>query len=390
MRGHIRRRSKKSWAVVISLGRDPVTGRPRQKWYSHASKREAEAHLAQILAAMQGGSWTPPSKLRLGDFLENWLRDYAAGAVGPLTLKGYRMVIRRHIIPALGHVPLGMLSPQAIQSYFSRKLQEGLSSTSVHGHYRIVREALGHAVRWGLLARNPALMTNPPRKRRYEARIWDEEQVRLFLAEAKRSSVHYALYLTAVLTGMRQGELLGLRWRDLDLVTGTASVRQTFCRLGREQLFKEPKTETSRRTISLSPTVIQELQRLRDQQDETRRLLGSAYQAHDLVFCQADGKPLHAHNLVMRDFRRVISKAGLPRIRFHDLRHGHASYLALAGVPPKVAQERLGHSTPAFTMRVYTHTLAGQHEAAAKAVEAKLLGLRVPEDGTEKRSVDRS
>lgn len=123
MRGHIRKRGKNSWAVVISLGRDPLTRKSRQKWYSHKTRREAEAHLAQIISAMQGGGWTPPTKMLVGDFLDQWLRDYAAGAVGPVTLRNYRDTIRVHLKPALGHVPLSVLSAQAIQGYMSRKLQ---------------------------------------------------------------------------------------------------------------------------------------------------------------------------------------------------------------------------------------------------------------------------
>jgi len=382
MRGHIRKRGKSSWAVVIEMGRDPQTGKRRQKWFSHKTRREAEAHLAQIIAAMQGGGWTPPAKVPFGDFLDQWLRDYAAGAVGPVTLRNYSDIIRVHLKPALGHLPLSVVSPQAIQGYMSRKLQEGLSPTTVQHHYRLLHEVLGHAVKWGLLARNPAAMAQPPRRRRYEPKIWDEEQIRLFLAEAKRSSRYYPLYLTAIMTGMRAGELAGLRWQDVDLVTGVASVRQTLYRMegnaavGRrpQVLFKTPKTAAARRAVALPDAVVEALQALRAEQEEQRRLLGPDYHDHDLVFCQPNGKPLHMHNVVRRDFSRTIQRAGVPRIRFHDLRHLHASYLARAGVPPKVAQERLGHATPGFTMQVYTHTLAGQQEAAARAVEAHLLG----------------
>ncbi|MDQ7849316.1 MAG: site-specific integrase [Armatimonadota bacterium] len=264
----------------------------------------------------------------------------------------------------------------------SRKLQDGLAPTSVQTHYRLLHEALGHAVRWGLLTRNPAATADPPKRRRFEPHVWDEEQVRLFLAEAKRASRYYPLYLTAVMTGMRAGELAGLRWQDVDLTYGVASVRQTLYRLngstaaGRapQTVFKTPKTAVSRRAVALPEAVVDALRTLRADQDENRRLLGPDYHDYGLVFCQPNGKPLHLHNVVRRDFRRTINRAGVPRIRFHDLRHLHASYLARAGVPPKVAQERLGHATPGFTMQVYTHVLAGQQEAAARAVEAHLLG----------------
>jgi len=373
MRGHIRKRGR-SWTSVIYVGRDLQTKNPRQIWNTHKSKREAEAHVAEILSQIQSGRWSPPTKVRVGDFLERWLHDYAEGAVQATTLKSYREIIRQHIIPALGYILLTLLSPQIIQSYYSRKLGESLSSTTVRRHHAIIREALGHAVRWGLLGRNPATLTNAPKPQRFEAQIWDEEQVRLFLAVAKRSSDYYALYLTAVLTGMRQGELLGLRWRDVNFAVSVASIHQTFYRLGREKLFKQPKSQASRRAIALPPAVVTVLRGLKEGQEENRRFMGGDYCDHDLVFCQANGRPLHAGNIVRRDFRQVTKRAKIPPIRFHDLRHAHASYLARAGVPAKVVQERLGHSTLSFTMKVYTHTLAGQQEAAAIALEHHLLG----------------
>ena len=378
MRGHIRKRGKNSWAVVVDLGRDPQTGKRRQKWFAHKTRREAEAHLAQIVAAMQGGGWTPPAKTPLGDYLEQWLRDYA-GALSPKSLYDYRVIVHKHLIPALGAVPLAVLSPQAIQGWVTRQLQHGLAPITVATHLRVLKTALNQAVRWGLLSRNPAAMVKPPRVPPPERTVWDEEAVRLFLAEAKRSSRYYPLYLTAILTGMRAGELAGLRWQDVDLAYGVASVRQTLYRLGSQVIVKEPKTRSSRRTVALPPAVVEALRALRADQEENRRLLGADYHDADLVFCQPTGKPLHLHNVVARDFREVCARAGVPRVRFHDLRHLHISHLAKAGVPVKVAQERVGHSTPHLTLQVYSHVLGGQHEQAARTIEAHLLGRLVQE-----------
>lgn len=294
MRGSIIKRGKSSWALVVYLGRDPQSGRERQKWYSHRTRREAEAHLNQILSAIQGGSWTPPNtKLRFADYLECWLTDYAVGAVRSTTLESYRMIVRKHFLPAPGHIPLTALSPQAIQGYFSSRLhgkkdeqgrwvQRPLSTTTVRHHGMLLHEALRHAVRWGLRANNPTDMVDVPRNRQTEMRVLDEEQVRLFLAEARRSSPHYRLYLAAVMTGMRQGELLGQRWRDLDLTRGTASVQQIFYRLGSQQLFKEPKSAKARRTVAQPLVLVEELRVLRKEQDERRRPLGDLYYDHGL------------------------------------------------------------------------------------------------------------
>jgi len=373
MRGHVRKRGDR-WAAVIYAGRDPQSGKHQYRWFTHATKRDAEAHLVQLQAQGHAGGALPPARLRVGEYLEQWLRDYAAGQVAATTRRSYEDTARLHIIPALGPLPLSRLSAPAIQGYLSEKLQQGLSSTTVRYHAAILGQALRRAVRWGLLTRNPMEFVDLPRRTRREMRVLDEEQVRLFLGEAKKSSPHYMLYLAAVTTGMRQGELLGLRWRDLDFVLGTATVQQTLYRLGREQLFRQPKTATSRRTIPLPAALLDELRRLRDAQASATRALGSVYEDRDLVFCQPTGKPLHAHNIAQRDFRQVLARAGLPRIRFHDLRHCHATHLLRAGVNAKVVQERLGHSSAAFTLTTYGHAMPGMQEEAVRLLATRLLG----------------
>ena len=201
-------------------------------------------------------------------------------------------------------------------------------------------------------------------------RVWTEEETRRFLDEAERTSVHHVLYLTAVAAGMRQGELLGLRWQDLDLDAGVAAVRQ-ICYRG---VFKEPKTPKARRTVALSPLLIEALRRHKARQNENRLRWGSEYHDHGLVFAQDSGKPLDGRDLVQRDFEPCQRRAGVPRIRFHDLRHTHASHLLRAGIHPKVVSERLGHSRVGITMDVYSHVLPGMQEEAARRVDAILAG----------------
>lgn len=373
MRGHIRKH-RNAWEMVIYIGRDQQTGKKRYKSYTHATRREAEAHLTQVLAQVQAGGGIPPTRLRLGDYLDQWLNDRARVNLAPSTFQSYWDTVKKHIAPALGHMPLARLSAPAIQNYLTRKLEQKLSTTTVRYHAAILNEALNHAVRWSLLVRNPMKFVELPRRRRLEMRVWDEEQVRVFLAEAKRSSANYVLYLTAILTGMRQGELLGLQWQDVDFLLGTATVQRTFYRLGKQQIVREPKTAASRRTIPLVPVLLEELRQVRTAQAEHKRLLGPEYEDRSLVFCQANGKPVHAHNIVQRDFRRVTTRAKVPRIRFHDLRHCHATHMLRAGVNLKVVQERLGHSTAAFTLQVYSHVLRGMQEDASKLVAERLLG----------------
>ena len=324
--------------------------------------------------SLQGGAGIPPSRLLLGDYLRQWIKDYATGAVAPTTLDRYKSLSRIHIEPALGYVPVTKLTPQAIQAYLSKKLSGNLSPSTVHHIYRLLYQALRHGVRWGMLLRNPADAVDPPRRRNPEVRVWDEEQTKLFLGEAKRSSKYYPLYLAAALTGMRQGELLGLRWRDVDLALRVISIQQTFYQLGKQQLFKEPKTSKARRTVALPDVLIDQLRALKEQQKQHRAFHGQDYVDHDLVFCQSNGRPLRANNIVRRDFRKITKLAGLPKIRFHDLRHSHATHLLRQGENPKVVQERLGHSSPAFTLSVYSHVLPGMQDQAARRLADRVLG----------------
>lgn len=371
MRGIIVKRGK-SWAVVIDLPRDPQTKKRRQKWYTHTTQAEADRHLTQIKTALHGGTYQPPTALTVADFLAQWMRD--AVRVGPLTLRDYRATVEKHLLPAFGSDPLLMLSAARIDGYLSDKQRAGLSAASVHKHLRVLHTALAKAVKWGLLVRNPAAMATPPSVPPRELVPWDEEAIRLFLGTARRHSRHYALFLTALLTGARMGELLGATWENVDLPTSRWTITHTFYRLGKQQLFKPPKSLAGRRTVALPLAVVEALRELASRQAEAKRILGPDYHDQGLVFCQADGKPLHAHNISQRDFKRVIAMAGVRPLRFHDLRHLHISYLAGAGVSVKVAQERVGHANPAVTLRIYTHTLSKQHDDAAQAVQDRLLG----------------
>jgi len=367
VRGYVVKRGPHSFAAVVYIGRDADTGRERRKWFSFKTRREAEAHVTYLVSQIQGGGTLPATKQRVGEYLEQWLKDYAEGSLGPITIVRYQGIIRKYLIPTLGHVPLARLSPQTIQGYLTGLQQKGLSTTTVRYHAVILHESFGHAVKWGLVARNPVDHVQVPRKQYVEMRIWDEEQVKLFLAEGKRSSPYYPLYLAALTTGMRQGELLGLRWQDVDFLLGEVRVTQTFYRLGGRAIFKAPKTDKARRTVAVPPVLLEALKSLGEVRNRRKREAGDAYEDLDLVFCQTLGKPLHAHNVVRRDFRDVMKRAKVPRIRFHDLRHCHATLLLQQGVHPKIVQERLGHATPAFTLHIYSHVLPGmQHEAVAR------------------------
>ncbi len=366
MPGHIRKRGMESWTVVIDLGRDPQTGKRRRLWRSvKGTKRDAEALLIQLLNQRDTGIDAPSGKITVAEFLKRWLRDYASH-LAPKTHRRYEEVVRLHLVPALGALPLTRLRPLHIQECYRRVLDMGRSArTALHTH-RVLREALQHALRWQLIARNPADAVEPPRPKRYEIPALPPDMIRQLLAAADDTR-YGTLVHTAVMTGLRQGELLGLRWRDVDLETGTLSVRQTCQWLPREGfVFRQPKTHRSTRPVALSPRTVQRLRQHRSQQLEERLSLGPAYEDNDLVFATPLGTPLHPNTLRV-GWLRILKAANIGHLRFHDLRHAHATLMLQQGVHPKIVSERLGHSGIAITMDTYSHVLPGlQAEAAAQ------------------------
>jgi len=282
-----------------------------------------------------------------------------------------------HLAPALGHHQLARLSPVHIQAYYSQALvsgrrhgEGGLSARTVLHHHRVLREALQQAVRWQLLARNPADAVEPPRPERREMKALDADDTRRLLAAAEDSRL-YTPILLAVTTGMRRGEILGLLWQDVDLNAATATVCRSLQQVRGKVSFKQPKTARSRRLVTLPALAVDALIRHKARQAEIRLQLGPAYDDHGLVVANPDGMPM-SPGAFTHAFILLAKKAGRPRLRFHDLRHGHASQLGRLNVPVKVISERLGHSSVAITLDLYSHVLPGMQEDAARKIDAAL------------------
>jgi len=286
--------------------------------------------------------------------------------------------VRIHLIPALGSLPLLALQPQHIQKYYTQALEAGrrdgkggLSALTVHKHHRVLFESLRYGVKQGILIRNPAEAVTPPHGQSKELAMVGVNQLQSIL-EASKETPYYALFFTKAYTGLRRGELLGLRWGDVDLEKSTLSVVQTMQQLRNgEYIFREPKSKRGRRQIALSPSLAVLLWEHRLKQEHTRRFLGKPLAPTDLVFSQPDGKPLRP-NTVSRAFQEIARSIGLRRMRLHDLRHAHATVLLQQGVHPKIVQERLGHSSVATTLDIYSHVLPGLQEAAARRFDEGL------------------
>lgn len=380
MRGSVVQKPAKTgrWFVVVDLERDPGTGARRQKWHSgFRTKREAERGLARILSERDEGRYIEPAKMTFGTYLvEHWLPAIES-SIRPSTFSGYRGHVELYLRPRIGAVQLQQITPDHLSRLY-RDLQKGggrdgrpLSPTTVRRVHATVHRALKDAVRWGHLRSNPAAVAVKPRQPAVgsaEVTTWTAVEVRTFL-EHVRDDRLFALWRLAATTGMRRGELLGLRWADVNLDAHRVSVRQTLTVVDGEVAFGEPKTRRGKRNIALDADTAQALRGWKVRQDEERATFGTAIRRTGLVFTQHDGSLINP-NLVSAWFAREAARAEVPPIRFHDLRHTHASLALQAGIPAKVVSERLGHATVAFTLDVYSHVIPGLQEEAATAIAA--------------------
>ncbi len=373
MKGHIYQRAKGSWTIVYDLATDSVTGKRRQRSQTvKGTKRDAERALREVLISLEQGSYVKPNKITLGELLRQWLRDYASMNTTDRTQESYTEIIERHLIPSLGKVWLTDLQAQHIQSYYANKLSEGrvdgkggLSARSVVYHHRILSKALDYAVKMGLVVRNVAKIVEPPRVARVTMHTLSPEEVIRFL-DAARETDYYVYFSTLLYTGLRRGELLALRWRNLDLENGKLTVVETAYKLGDGRyIIKEPKTPHSRRNVTLPTSLVELFKVYRADQELLRIQLGVSLYADDFVFIRPDGSPINPSAVTLA-FRRIMKKAGLKDLRIHDLRHTHATLMLMAGVHPKVVSERLGHANIGITLDIYSHVLPGLQEAAAE------------------------
>jgi integrase len=366
--GHIRKRSDRdAWEGQLSLGDGTlksVYGKTRQ---------EVQQKLARMRHDLERGLPLADERQTVKRYLESWLETIEP-TLGEGTWHRHGEYVALHIIPEVGAVKLAQLTPQRVQQLYAAKLAEGLSPTTVHHLHETLHKALAAAVRLGLVARNVTELVDVPRMARHEMTpLSREETQRLLAAAAAEGDRLEALWVLAVSTGMRRGELLGLRWRDVDLEHATLHVRANLQRSRKtgEWVWKEPKTRKSRRQIALSEQAVEALRAQRRRQHEERLLVGPAWEDHDLVFANAVGGPLDAAG-VYHHFLRLCQRHKLPRVRVHDLRHTCATLLLSARVNPKVVSEMLGHSSVAVTLDIYSHCIPDMQSDAA-AVMGQLL-----------------
>ena len=366
MRGHITKRGKNSYTIVLNLGIDSQTGKRKQQWVSvKGTKKDAEKRLAELLHQLDTGTFTRPTKTTVAEYLERWLKDYVWPNLAPRTAEGYEHIMHRHLIPSLGNMTLTQAKPEHLQRYYSEKLSTGLSAQTVRHHHTALHKALETAVEWGLLSRNPADAVRPPRVQRPEMQTWGEDDIAHFF-EAAKHTPYYALFYTALFTGMRRSELLALRWQDVDFMLSQVCVSRSLhvLKVGKV-IFRSPKTAKGRRTIALPPSAVLLLKEHREKQKLERAMLRIPSKDDDLLFSHFDGKPL-LPNTVTHAWIKLVRRSGLKSIRLHDARHSHASLMLKQGIHPKIVQERLGHSSIQITLDTYSHVTPGLQQAAAQ------------------------
>jgi integrase len=379
MRGHITKRGKDSYSIVIELEKDPLTGKRKQHWESvKGNKKVAEKRLSELINQLDNGIFIKPDKTTLTEYLDKWLIDYAQVNVSPRTLEGYEHIIKRHIIPALGSITLTQLKPEHLQRYYANKLKDGrldgkgnLSQKTVRHHHVTIHDALQTAVKWGLIIRNPADAVTPPKPQRHEMNTWNEDEINKFLDAAKQTD-YYAIFYLALFTGMRRSEILALRWQDIDFIYSQIYISRSLHHLRDGSIvIRQPKTTKSNRKIAISQSVLAVLEEYREKQEGLHLLSGNPLTDDSLVFCHEDGNPL-LPDTITHAWIKLVRKTGLKNIRLHDARHSHASLMLKLGIHPKVVQERLGHSSIQVTLDTYSHLAPGLQEAAAEKFDQML------------------
>jgi integrase len=376
MKGHIRERSPGHWAIVIDVP-DPETGKRRRKWHSfRGTKREAQVECSRLISELSGGLYIDAAKITVGQFLDRWL-EHIKPLVSPRTHERYGEIVRKNLNPLLGAVALTKLRPMQISAAYAKALSSGrrdgkggLSASTVRYLHVILKSAMGQAVRWQMLARDPVDAVDPPKIERGTMNTYNLAQT-AELIEATRGTRMTITIMLAVLCGLRRGEIAALRWRNINLAAAQLAVTESAEQTRAGVRYKKPKSGKGR-TVALSARVVNELRSHRVQQTQELLMLGVPLTDDAFVVAQADGQPLQPRSITRQWLSLLSRNKTLPRIRFHDLRHAHATHMLSSGVHPKIASERLGHSKVGITMDLYSHVMPGMQEDAAARVDHAL------------------
>ena len=346
----------------------------RRKYIYGKTRQEVARKLTETLKSVQDNTPLPPDRLTVAGFAKEWLESVRP-SLRFKTFESYETTLRVHVIPKLGHIRLSRLSAADLERLYADLIGKGASPKSILNYHRCIHVMLEKAVGWGILVRNVAKLASLPRQVRHELPMVSPQQVRAFLQSAREHRLE-ALFVLAITTGARQGELLGLTWNRVHLEEGYIEIRQALQKQNGRAILVEPKTSRSIRSIALTGMAVDAIRRHWANQMKEAFYLGPTWDnSLNLVFTTSAGTPLDKDNVTKRELRAVLKAAGLPsQLRFHDLRHIAASLTLSNGTPLPVVSEMLGHSDPATTLRVYAHVIPGAQRQAAIALESVLTG----------------
>lgn len=370
-RGSIQKRGN-SYRVVIDCGKDLTTGKRIQKTYTvHGSKKDADKFLTEKLRELDTGVLCTGKDMLFSDYLDYWFENYCKTNLKATTCQGYIQKINHDIKPILGKIKLQELSPLQIQQFLTLKLKEGKATRTVRQFRAIIHSALEKATSWRLVALNGCSNVEAPKLDAIDYTILDKEQI-IQLVQCSQESDFYIPIMIAIYTGMRRGEICGLQWDCVDLENETISITRALYNIKEKGLiFDSPKSKKSNRKISISKTLVDILKQEYEKQKELAIQLGSEYKHNNLVCCQPNGDFINPDRF-NPNFKKILETNNLPNVRFHDLRHSHASLLLAQGNQLKVISDRLGHSTIGITADIYTHVYDCTNKEVADNFDALL------------------
>lgn len=366
MKGSVRLRGS-HWTYIVDVGRDPITGKRKQKTKGgFKRKKDAQAALHKLLVEIDDNNYVEPSKETFTEFIESWFTEHYQKRVGDTTASNKKYLKDKHLIkenPFAG-LPIAKISTEDIDAFYNLKIDEGHKASYIRKIHQMLKQAFEQAIRWKKLSSNPVKNAVPPAIKKEEMKIWGPQEIITFLNYC-RDEHHRITFLLAIYTGMRRGEILGLKWDDIDFEKMKINVKRSLAYTPEDgYIFTMLKTKNSKREIPIPQMLIDELLGHQKQQQIWKKRIGEEYQDQDFVNCRENGTEQDSRNL-LRLMKRLIRDSNVTSIRFHDLRHTHASILISEGVDIVKVAHRLGHANPKITLETYAHLIPNQDNEVA-------------------------
>lgn len=366
MKGTVKQRGN-TWSYIVDIGRDPITGKRRQKTKGgFPRQKDADAALRKILNELDANRYLEPSNESFSSYMDFWFTSHYQKRIKETTASSRKYLMDKHLNREnpFANKPLSKITTEDIDAFYNLKLDKEYSTSTIRKLHQLLNQAFGQAVKWKKISSNPVINADPPSVKKEEMKIWSFDEIDSFLNQCKGER-HYLTFLLAIYTGMRKGELLGLKWNDIDFGKKSIRIHRSLSHIpNKGYLLSTPKTKKSKRQVPIPDSLVKELKAHKERQETQRKRLGEHYQDQDLVICTEIGTLQDPRN-VLRVMKRISKAANVTSIRFHDIRHTHASILISEGVDIVRVAARLGHSDPTITLKNYAHLIPNQDDEVA-------------------------